>query len=40
VIGAGAVVTKDVPDNSLVVGVPGKVIRKITEKDRLKDFPY
>lgn len=40
VIGTGAVVTKDVPDNSLVVGVPGKVIRKITEKDRLKDFPY
>lgn len=40
VIGAGAVVTKDIPANSLVLGVPGKVIRQITEKDRLKDFPY
>ena len=27
VIGANAVVIKDIPDNSLVVGVPGKVVK-------------
>ena len=29
VIGAGSVVTKDIPDNSVAVGNPCKVIRKI-----------
>lgn len=29
VVGAGSVVTKSVPDNSLVVGVPGKIIKKL-----------
>ena len=29
VVGAGAVVNKDIPDNSLAVGVPAKVIKEI-----------
>jgi acetyltransferase-like isoleucine patch superfamily enzyme len=34
VIGAGSVVTKDIPDNSIAVGNPCKVIRQINDKDR------
>ena len=33
IIGAGAVVIKDVPDCSVVIGVPGKIIKKITPND-------
>lgn len=34
VIGSGSVVTKDIPDNSIAVGNPCRVIRQITEEDR------
>lgn len=34
VIGAGSVVTKDIPDNAVAVGNPCRVIRFITEEDR------
>ena len=34
VIGAGSVVTKDIPDNAIAAGSPCKVIRTVTEADR------
>lgn len=34
VIGAGSVVTKDIPDWSIAAGNPCRVLRKITEEDR------
>lgn len=36
VIGAGSIVTKSIPSNVLAAGNPCKVIRPITEKDKLK----
>ncbi|MBR0234995.1 MAG: sugar O-acetyltransferase [Clostridia bacterium] len=39
VIGAGSVVTKDIPPHSLAYGNPCRVVRKITEGDRLSNHP-
>lgn len=33
IVGAGSVVTKDVPVRSLVVGVPGKVLRTLSDEE-------
>lgn len=38
VIGAGSVVTRDIPDWSIAAGNPCRVIRKITEEDRAYYF--
>ena len=37
IIGAGSVVTRDIPPYSLAAGNPCRVIRKITEKDHMSD---
>ena len=36
IIGAKALITenKEIPDNSLVIGSPGKVIREVTEEEK------
>ncbi|NMA66868.1 MAG: sugar O-acetyltransferase, partial [Clostridiaceae bacterium] len=35
IIGAGSVVTKDIPKMTIAVGNPAKVIREITEEDKI-----
>lgn len=42
IIGCGAIVTHDIPDNSIAVGVPAKVIETIDEyeKKHIKDYCF
>lgn len=35
VVAAGSVVTKDMPKNSLIAGVPARVIRELTDDDKM-----
>lgn len=41
VIGAGSVVTKDIPENVIAAGNPCHILRAVTERDRLspQDYP-
>ena len=38
IIGAGSIVTKDIPSNVVAVGNPCKVIREITDKDKTMEI--
>ena len=38
VIGGGSIVVKDIPDNFVAVGNPCKVIRTITEEDKIRNW--
>ena len=35
VLGAGSVVTRDIPSNTMAVGNPCRVLRPITDKDQV-----
>ena len=35
IIGAGSVVTKDIPDNVVAVGNPCRVLREVGEQDKV-----
>ena len=37
-IAAGAVVVRDVPDRSVVMGVPGRVVRQVSDADLLENW--
>ena len=38
IIGAGSVITRDIPENVVAAGVPCRVIREITENDKTNYF--
>jgi len=38
IIGAGSVVTKSIPEGVIAVGNPCRVVRKITEEDKMKNI--
>ncbi len=40
VIGAGSVVTRDIPENVVAAGNPCRVLRPVTEEDRKRDWSY
>jgi len=40
VVGAGAVVTEDLPAGVVAAGVPARVLREISERDRVEVPPY
>lgn len=40
IIAAGSVVVKDIPDNSIVAGVPAKVIKTVTQEILKEYFPH
>ena len=39
IVGVGAIVTKSIPDNSVVAGIPAKIIKEVDEyKNKNKDY--
>ena len=36
IIGAGSVVTKDIPEGVIAVGNPCRILRKVTDEDKKK----
>ena len=38
IVGANSIVTKDIPDNSMAIGNPAKVVKKVNELKCFKGF--